>query len=555
MIDPLYPIILQPDSSQTIRGKNPLCLAQTKQGKYLITLNGTIHQSILLPKTNVDSATVTLICKSKNLQHAQLIISERNDQELILHSDTLSLLGSEDWSTFSRTVPIQDVALLHLNIVADGIKYSILEQRLYLDKIEIKIDGKDINDFPLPIIPTFSDLKKSDYISLSSSDYNSYNKIPGLENRKIVAIGEIIHGSENIGEAAVQLIKYQVEHNHCKLILLEQSTEQTLYWNRFIQGDSLFKIDNYARDFTFALSSPKVMVDLFNWLKHYNERVEEKVWLLGMDIPLLRNQSAESLYDYISAINESKHNILLDSLCSKLLNYNLYGAVKILQNQTEIEKLLGKNEFKIVRYCLNTAISFIPRSKERSSTRDDQMYLKVTFLMRLLCPGDEKTTIYAHFGHTNHQKGELSLSFVSPFGYYMKNKFGKDYYSIAALAGEGNFRTVDQDSVFISKKLEIPPVNSLEDLFMRTHEEACFVPVSNLPSQLTYMRDVGNKYRDNQFGIIAPASRMDAAIFVRNSRAFDLLPGTPTNSKELIIQYNRVKDRYKQLREKQTIVK
>lgn len=541
-IDPLHPVILQPDSTQTIRGKHPFHFVQPRIGPFFNPINASIHQTVLLPVTNSDSATIMFTCKSKNLRLMQLIIWGENDRELITHIDTLMALGKEDWTTFSRTILIRGAVLLHFNIVAQGKMNDTTEQKLYLDKIEIKIGGKNINDFVLPAIPVVADLKKSDVISLFLSESNSFKSIPEIGNHKIVAIGETIHGSENINAAAIELIKYQIQHNQCKLIILELPTEQTLYWNRYIQGDTLFEIKHFAHQFSLVLYSPRVMIDFFQWLRLYNEKVKDKVWLLGMDISYTPLHCCIYLNDFLSSLNKKKHIPLIDSMCSNLSKYNLSAAIVFLKNQKELEELLSHNEFSIIRYCMNTT-----NSGFQSNQRDDIMYLRASFLIKQICTGDEKTSIYAHFAHTNPLKKGLNLSFTPPFGYFMKNKFGNDYYSIAILSGKGNFRTKDQDSLFTQKLLQTPPSNSMEDLLMRTGEEICYVPVSILPQQLMYMRDVGNTYMENQFEILAPASRMDAVMFVRNSKAFDLLPESLKDSEDYMINYKQWKERLQKI--------
>lgn len=531
LVDPNLPMYLRIDSSQTLNGKKPLCFTQIKNAKFALKLEGTMQQRILLPKTNADSITISLNCKSKNLQFAKMIISGITDLEVVLYSDTLSLLGSDEWKTYSRSVSGHNVAFLNLNIQVEGIN-SDSEQRLYLGKIKMKLERKDINDFPLPTISIIPDIKKNDIISLSPSDKDSYKKIHELEDKKIVAIGETTHGSETINETAVQLIKYRVENNHCKLILLELPTETTLGWNRFIQGDSLFKIKNFNKDLQISLLSPRVMIDLLNWLKQYNANVKDKVWLLGMDLNFKTIQTSGYYFEYIDNINKNIKNIQLDSLCLKLYNPRSYPqALQFLEHHKELEVLLGKTEYEIFHHCLKMAINAGDNNDRRLFNRDNQMYLNTTFLLNLLCPGNENATIYTHIGHANYKTLNSSSLIRRSFGSYMKYKFGNDYYTIAVLTGEGNFITGDKDSLFVKRMLENSPGNSLENMFMRTHEELCFIPVSILPSQLTYTRDTGSQYQENQFSIIAPASRMDAIIFVRKSKEFKILPGTPTSSK------------------------
>lgn len=549
-LDKTNPFVIQQDSTQTIHGKNPLCLTQVKTGRQYFRFKGIIKQTILLPETNADSITVSLNCKSQNLLHSRLIICGIDDNESILYTDTLSLLGSAEWRTFSLSVPNHNVVLLNLSIEAEALNDKS-QQCLYLDKLDIRLDGKDINSFPLPTIPIISDIKKRDLISMSFSNDTALNKMSALENKKIVAIGETVHGSETITEVAAQLIKHQVEHNNCKLILLEMPIEQTLFLNRYIRGDSLFKNDNLTQELSRFFFSPRIMLDLLNWLKKYNEKTRDMVWLFGIDLDLVPNRSAIYLYDYLYRIKENKQNVLLDSLCSKLYDYNSFPqALQILEKNKGIENLLGKNEYRILHHLLSLSIDAGIGPLKRFCLRDKQMYLNAAFLLNLLCPANEKVTIYEHFIHTNYKNTDPLFPFTNTFGSYMKNKYGNNYYSIAVLVGEGSFRTSDKDSTCFKMTLQVPPKNSLENLFMRTNEPFCFLPILKLPPQLTYLRVMGNSYLEEQFAILAPASRMDAAIFVRNSKAFDILNGYLSHAHDynmyLLKQLQINNDRYRQ---------
>jgi len=511
------------DTTQTINGKHPMYFFQIFNKRNPIKMDGAIEQNILLPEIKADTICVYLRCKSKNLDIARLIISGIDEGERVLYSDTLSILGSYGfaWEAFSKLVPKCDLAFLNLRIEATGIN-SNSDQYLYLDKMEIKIDGKDINDFPQRTIPIISNKKKSDIIPLSFLDNNNFKTISELRDKKIVAIGETIHGSETITQAAVQLIKYQIENNHCKLIVFEQPIELFLRYNRFIQGDTQFKIENFKRDLSLASSSPRVMVELLNWLKQYNEKAKDKVWLMGMDISKEGSYAAEWLYDYIYKINLSKKNKLMNSLCSKLVKFESFPlALNILEKNKEIENILGKNDYQTLVYCLKMYISaYRTDIPSYSLSRDKEMYSNVSFFLNLLCPENEKAIIFAHFIHTNYLNTDPFFPYSKSFGSYMKRKFGRDYYNIAILTGEGSFMLRNKNS-FFEYGLEIPPKNSMENMFMQTNKEYCFKPISTLVPQLTYMRSYGAFLNREQFKLIAPSSRMDGAIFVRKSAGFN----------------------------------
>jgi erythromycin esterase-like protein len=534
------------DSSQTINEKNPLYLSQVMFNKFAFRLKGSILQTILLPMIKSDSITVSLNCKSKNLSTAWMIITGIDAKENVLITDTLFVNGSNDWNKFSRKVSIKGVEFLNLAIQVEGIKTNS-DQRLYLDKIEIKINGKGLDEFPLPVVPVIPDLKKSDIISLSLSDNNSFNKIAELKIKKIVAIGETIHGSESITETAFNMIKHQVEFNNCKLILLELPLDLTLRWNRFVQGDIKFKIEDLSQDMRLYLFSPRAMIDFLTWLKQYNEKEKDKVSILGMDINISSIGLSLNLFDFIYRIDENKHSNLLNSLCSNLLSDKTFPqAYLYLEKNNEIADLLGKNEYEILLYCLKESIDAGNATIQRFSNRDIQMYSNTIFLLNQFCPNNENAVIYAHIGHTNLLANDLSLPFNKSFGYFMKNKFGDQYYSIAVLTGGGTIINNVNDSLAVKKKLKFPLENSLENLFERTNEQLVFTPVSTIPNSLTFIHEIGNQIQDNQFSLITPGNRVDALLFIRNSKAFDLLPSTPTCSKDIqMLLFKEIEDRHK----------
>lgn len=534
LVTPFSSTIIQQDSSQFIHGKYPLCLAQVKFDKsFSFSLKGSIKQKIFLPDIKFDSLTVFINCKSENLQNARLIIAGITNSEDILYSDTLSLLGFKNWNRFSRSIPTHDVAMLYLGIEAEGQKGNT-KQRLYIDQIDLKVGEKDINDFPQPTIPLIPSFKNKNIVSLSFSDSGSYRRISTLQNKKIISLGETVHGSETITEATVQLIKNQVETNNCKLILLEIPIEKSFIWNRFIQGDSLFSNEKLAQHLPLTLYSPKALLNLLNWLKQYNKNTNNKVWLFGIDLDITAKEIPIFLFDYINKINEQKHNRLLDSLCIGLYNYQSYPkTLQLLERNKNFEILLGKNEYTILVHTLKTLTTTDISIDKRFEIRDKYMYLNTVFLINLLCPGNEKTVIYAHFDHTNF-KSSIFSPLNNSFGCYLQTKYGNNYYSIAILAGEGNFRTNCDDSLYLTKKLENPINRSLENLCMQTNEGYCFIPISTLTPQLTYMRIIGFSYQERQFCVINPSTRMDAIIFIRNSKGFNILQDTPTSIEDLI---------------------
>ena len=123
-----------------------------------------------------------------------------------------------------------------------------ISQRLWLDKITIDIDKIDINTFKIAKLTSNPIIDKKNVVPLSFLNDTSYNSVKELETKKIVAIGETVHGTETMVAAGAQLIKHQVTHNKSKLVLFEIPMEYSFVMNRFIQGDKTIKIEELFKN-------------------------------------------------------------------------------------------------------------------------------------------------------------------------------------------------------------------------------------------------------------------------------------------------------------------
>lgn len=533
-LDPFYPAEVKQDSSQSVHNKIPLCIYQRKLLGRNMKLQGRLYQNILLPNIKCDSITVHITCKSKNLKTAKLFITGLDKQEIILHKDSLSINGDEQWQTFSIAVSGKNVKLLNLTIASEGFN-NFSEQKLYLDKIAIEIDKRNINQFPLYIVPSLLKLNKNNITSFSFSDKEAFNNNKWLKNKKVLAIGETIHGSKSIKKVVEQLIKEKIMLSNYKLILLELPMEQTLAINRYIHGDSAFNLEeafeNYRTNIIYPTNDLK---ELVLWMKVYNEKALNKVSFIGIDMDSRTNLSLPSIRDYFYRINIIQKQPVLDTLILKLKGIKeLPIIISFLEKNDTIKLILAKNEYEIILHYLKTLERFNnDKTLPMYDLRDKYMFENAHFLINLLCTTDQKTIVHAHFGHTN------SINRFSPklssrsLGYYMKNKYGNDYYSIAVLAGQGDFTTHTKDSLFVKRRLAIASNNSIEGALTIAENAYCGIPSSILPSDLMLTRHIGSNLLKKQFYVICPTSRAEAYFFIQNSRPFDIAKETPRITKE-----------------------
>lgn len=522
------------DSTEVIDGKNPILFSQWKFFGKPAKLSGSIFQTILLPEGKADSLLIKINCKSENLKKAQLIISSFDQQELLLRQDTLSMLGLDGWRTYKIMLPGRNVRVLNLAITVKGMD-SFISQRLWLDKITIDIDKKDINTFKIAKLVSNPIIDKKYVTPLSFLNDTSYNSVKELKTKKIVAIGETVHGTETMVAVGAQLIKHQVTYNKSKLVLFEIPMEHTFMMNRFIQGDKTIKIEELFKNYHLSLFSPHVLKDLLIWLKEYNTTAEEKVCFLGIDQSFDKGFSLFILSDYLRTINRQTNAPVVNTLISMLSDEKKTPQIQeLLENSKELKSILGSRESELLKHYLNN-MEKLPKGYMVAPAylRDRYMFKNIEFLLNLVAPVSKKAIIYAHFGHTN-PKSNLAFNPASlSFGSYIKQKYKEDYYSIAILTANGKFRTTDKDSLLVKRSLELPVDNSLEKSLSSLGEDYCFMPVKVLTPEILRIRDVGNSYIKKQFDMIAPASRMDGLIYIQNSKEFDVLKDSPVLGKDV----------------------
>lgn len=120
------------------------------------------------------------------------------------------------------------------------------ERAYWIDKLNILLDDKSIDTFPVPVVPPFS-VQEPEKIKKLSLNEDLYGSIPELNTKKIVALGETVHGSASVNSITAQIIKHQILKNNCKLVLLEFPFGSMMFLNKEMQGKTIFKGDSILK--------------------------------------------------------------------------------------------------------------------------------------------------------------------------------------------------------------------------------------------------------------------------------------------------------------------
>lgn len=493
----------------------------------------------------------SLLCKNQGFDTVQVIFSSFNTYGDLLAKDTLKVQNRSDWHESTTIVHIKNVSYVHLTLEVKG-NVSNVDKKLWIDKMQLKVCGKCLFEYPLCNLENNYVLDTTRIVKLSFSNSSAFKKIQMLSAKKIVALGESLHGSATLEESAIQIMKHRVLYCNCKLILLESPLEKILSINRFVLGDENFELDSIANNLDLSLYSENIL-DFIVWLREYNKNVQRKVYLLGMDAsstdPFL---FATELFDYFYRINKTNMNASIKKFLWLILtdsNTAMGPILSSLKNDTDFKNNNDALEVKIIEHCWDDWIK-VPDYKNVDASRDSIMYSNVRFMTDLLCNSSETVTLYSHLEHSCYDKTHTITNYPQmSYGSLLKKDFGDDYCTIGLFAYQGEvlsipnkqqMRSLKTKANFIKYILEPIQSNSLEHLLYKSNLDYLYASVSLLPYTQLYIRCVTNA---KQFvNIIHPMHYMDGIVFVKESEAIHVIHeniSIPTKYQNAIKRFER----------------
>lgn len=510
---------MQSDTCIIQNGKHPIVMSNINLFNSLFILRSYMHSSFFMPISNSEQMLVKFTAKSKNIKQAFLILSGLDKKEEILYSDTLFMHNCADWYTTTQNISIKNVAIMNCSLEVYGID-GMREQKFWLDKIEMLVDGENIKDMPLTIYPQDSLPQLKDVQALSLSVPHAYEKLPILKNKRILAFGESIHGSKTINKAVIQLIKYRIEHTRCKLVLIELPIEMMLFADRYIQGDERFHLGT-LRQSLFGKSPllySEELIDLCKWMKEYNKKANTKVHLLGYDVSLSESESARNIFNYLSTINQTVKHSGIDYICQQLQgnNLSLKRALYNIELNEDLKKVLGIKELGILKYCMESFCKILS-PQLILSMRNHLMWDNADFLINAYSSPSSTVSIYTHIAHANYISDIFVNRLQPSMGALAKKVLKEDYCCIGICVGKGTFQVrsnITSDTLSV-KTLSTPPQNSLESILEMQHLNYFYIPSTSF-SYPIFMRNIGNLYNNALFEILTPKYRMDGIIYIDN---------------------------------------
>lgn len=512
------------DSKELVENKAPFRVKEflLREG-YRPRLFAHYTQKITLCSRDFKNAQITINNRGNYLQEAWLKVTSLGIHEETLRTDSVDINTDGVWRKSMLSCSLEDVQYLRLSILVSGKEYcpdSAAE--MLLDRMTIKIDGRDINEVNPPGYINQHSLDTTKILPLSLNDYREFGCVPEFQKKtKIVGLGETIHGCSVIQGIIGQGIKQLVEKNDCKLIMWELPSMLVLKVDLYIQGYPI-ALDEIMEDMLTTLSPWQEMSELLQWLKEYNRTAIKKVRMVGIDRSTVIYTTL--IKDYLYELYQQNSAPLIRQL---MLGFPDGHKLLPLLVPLEGANVMGSFNFLWFRHViwLYLAENEIPGVKEYGvlSFRDYIMWVHAKYALKAAdLKEGETAVVVAHYAHVN--KLDMVTLPLPSLGYYFTQVYGEDYCAIGLLGGRGEFNTMMLDATIDNCKLTEPVANSLEWLFDQTGKSFFYYPGNILPVTPIGLRfqtaiGVGN------FLDFALKDRTDGFWFMRDC------PGTPIPDK------------------------
>lgn len=496
-----------------------------------------IFQTIYLP-VRAKKLDVSLWLKSETFKGGYLKAYLLNANEDIVSLDSVAFRDSPDWKKYKLNIDGKSgqVLFLEINLAQNS--------RVWLDQLEIIVNGKPIYQY----LTQVDSSKKSivtipNAIAMQTIDSLNISTLKDFKNKKLIGIGESVHGIHEMAMTRNQLIKYLVKNENCKLIVIEAADYFVESLNQYIQGlsqdEDIFKANDDIVKVQFYVYSEE-MFQLLKWLREYNKSVVKKVVIAGMDVS-----------DYWQKqLREFLHTYKNDDIVKKLRQFEQHSnsdslVVEVSKDKTHLISVLNEDRYNYLSKLAEKFNQFglVYRTSFNNRGRDSVMAENVKTLVEKYTNSDEKAIICGHLAHLN--KLNLYGSLTPSMGKRLSDYYKDNYFVIAQLVGNGKYQAfqINPDSLNINL-LNSPTVGSVEEVCTRIPLESYYVsikPCSIFKDGLMMFRKIGGIPQKNQFYAGNLYRRIDAIVFMQN--------GTP-----LLFFQNKLKECYQnRLKEYNTI--
>lgn len=471
------------------------------------------EQRIILPNNKQKEAVVKLESKGYHIKKVKMTLQAIDTHERVLKTQTLTFNTNTTTSSTTQSIDIQNAEMLNIQIYAEGEPNE--EAFIALTRLQIELDGKPIDTFAIRQLAPITAHKFTGVVPFYAHNNRNLPIIKQLKNKKIIGLGESIHGNKAIQNLTDQLIFQAIEKQNCRLILLEMPFERALAYNRYIQDE------NYQLDSTYIQSHPSI--EFLNKLRNINRKKssENKVKLYGMDYNYMRStrqNTAMDIFDFITTINKDFQNEALNRLMIHLTEKDPNKAIRLIETQTaQLSQHLTSEELKSIAHILQLSAQVGEASETRFMLRDSVMFANAKFLIDTF--NNDKNTQTIIYGHAVHVNSASTFPAVpaTSLGTYLQKAYTNNYWPIVLLVGKGTTTAYDEEFNRVEKPLSNAPTNSIEHTLSHLQADISYLPLTSVFDHITLSRFKGSHHIHQEFYPFNLQQRFRGAFFIKNA--------------------------------------
>lgn len=522
------------DSIECVSGNQGITI-KNKINRLTDNAFGGVSQQILAHEYRGKQFEISGFIKTKKVKkHAGIWMRVNDSLNNVVFFDNLiktQINGTKDWERYQIETAIPKSAY--------SISFGSLligEGEAWFDNLKIKIDDKPILDLNInDVKPSVDQLKwlKSHIIPLSSFnpdsekiDLKPLKKIIG--DAKIIALGEVTHGSSPIFKMKHRLIKYFKECCNYNVFSMEASMPEAYGVGDFVfsgKGNAKRKVSEMG----FWTWRTNEVLDLVNWMKNYNELNKRKIKFTGFDM-----QSFEGQIKILADFSEDVHDNELKKESKELFyllkelsfkkqqrkpfeDLNLFSFKKINLIKSLMNKYSKNENYSWTNHNVELIVQYLKNVPPFS--RDKFMSDNINWIVEN-DSSESKFVLWAHNGHIRERKNFM--------GDYLNNKYGDDnYLSIGFCFYNGTYTAFDPTakkiSVFNAKKAFI----GTYEYYFNSINEPIFaldlrkIKKNDIGAKLILkklgFRNIGSTKIPQEFSETSLIEDYDIIIFINNS--------------------------------------
>lgn len=424
-------------------------------------------RTVVLPADARKSVcTVTLNCKSE-VDSLRFVVIALGKEDNELHTDSVIIPPTARWTDYSLAFHEKGVRAVQILVRYKGDVDASENRSVYLNQIKVSVGNQELNNLPISSLVQSKDvqLDPKAIIPLSLENDASLLGIQDWKDKKIIALGEEISGIRDLREVQIQLMKYLITSENCKLILLELPEDVCVRWNLYLQGTYPgMSEDQLIEEVKSCLHSPTVFFEFLKWVRQYNAKAAVPVRIIGtndMNDLAFDGQVSISLEDYLLKLSTTRK----DSAYYVHASYrNEFPQIKKYIQRSELSKTLNTQDFQYLLFLMDEQIHAHAMSgkgnKEKESDADKvkrikrilDIYLSPSEKAVLLAPSERIDKRYP-IRDAHYFESDL-------LGSHLRRQYGKRYHAVSIQIGDRTCvaDTVVSDSVSVAyyEKLGIP---------------------------------------------------------------------------------------------------